>query len=159
MDDKSKTQKKKEALALQELGEKLVKLSREQIEDIQLPEELHDAVTFAKTIKSRGALKRHMQFLGTLMRKIDAAPIQEAVDQIEQGDYRKAMIFKEIETWRDSLIDGNKMLLEDILSKHPDAERQKLNQLIRNAVKEREKEKSPRASRALFRYLAEIRSE
>ena len=48
MDYKSKTQKKKEADSLQELGEKLLKLSKEQIEDIELPSEIYDAIKFAK---------------------------------------------------------------------------------------------------------------
>ncbi len=159
MDDKSKTQKKKEALALQDLGEKLVKLSAEQTKEMKLPEELHNAVSFARTIKSRGALKRQMQFIGTLMRKIDNSPVREAIENIEEGNYKKALKFKETENWREELIAGDRVLLEDILNKYPEADRQKLNQLIRNAVKERENEKSPKASRVLFRYLSEIRSE
>jgi ribosome-associated protein len=158
MDYKSKTQKKKEADSLQELGEKLVKLSKEQIEDIELPSEIHDAVRFAKTIKSRGARRRQMQYIGTLMRKIDPEPVKEAIENIEQGDYRKAAAFKEIETWRDQLIDGNKKLMEEILIKCPDADRQQLTQFVRNAIKERGNNKPPRAYRALFRYLTKARN-
>jgi ribosomal 50S subunit-associated protein YjgA (DUF615 family) len=40
MEEKSKTQKKKDALSLQELGEQLVKLSNELIADIDLPVEI-----------------------------------------------------------------------------------------------------------------------
>jgi ribosome-associated protein len=158
MDYKSKTQKKKEADSLQELGENLVKLSKEQLEDIELPSEIYDAVRFAKTIKSHGARRRQMQYIGTLMRNIDPEPVQEAIENIEQGDYRKAAAFKEIETWRDQLIDGNKKLMEEILGKCPDADRQQLTQLVRNAIKERENNKPPGASRALFRYLTKARN-
>ena len=158
MDYKSKTQKKKEADSLQELGEKLLKLSKEQIEDIEFPSEICDAIRFAKTIKSHGARRRHMQYIGTLMRKIDPEPVLEAIENIEQGDYRKAAAFKELETWRDQLIDGNKKLMEEILIKCPDADRQQLTQLVRNAIKERENNKPPKASRALFRYLTKARN-
>jgi len=82
---KSKTQKKKEATALQMLGERLVKLPAKQLEKIELPKDVYDAVRFAKTIRKYGALKRHMQYIGTLMRKIDSTPVQEALYNIEQG--------------------------------------------------------------------------
>jgi ribosome-associated protein len=159
VDYKSKTQKKKEAESLQKLGEKLVRLSTEQLEEFGLPVELFDAVQFAKTIKQRIALKRQMQYIGTLMRKIDPGPIKEEIDHLEQGNYRKAEVFKEIEKWRDELTYGNKTLMEDILEEYPSADRQQLSQHIRNAIKERENNKPPRASRTLFRYLRAIRSE
>ena len=82
---KSKTQKKKEALALQVLGEKLLKLSPKQLENIDLPAEIYDAVQFAKTTRQHGALKRQMQYIGALMRQIDPAPIQEALDNIAKN--------------------------------------------------------------------------
>ena len=158
MDYISKTQKKKEAEALQDLGEKLVKLPDEQLKGIDMPEELSNAVRQAKTIKSHVALKRQMQFIGTLMRKIDPAPVREAIDGIEQGNYKKAMEFKETERWRDELMAGNKELMEEILVKYPSADRQQLSQLIRNAIKEKTNNKPPKAFRALFRYLKEIKT-
>ena len=154
----SKTQKKKEAEALQDLGEKLVKLSNEQLKGIDMPEELSNAVKQAKAIKSHGALKRQMQFIGSLMRKIDPEPVQEALEGIEQGNYKKAQEFKEIERWRDELMAGNKELMEEILVKYPSADRQQLSQLVRNAVKERKNNKPPKAFRLLFRYLAETKN-
>ncbi|GBE36388.1 hypothetical protein BMS3Bbin07_00535 [bacterium BMS3Bbin07] len=158
MEQTSKTQKKKEALSLQALGEELVKLPKEQIKDIDLPAEIHDAVMFAKTLKKHGALRRQLQYIGTLMRRCDTEPIREALRQLEQGNYRKALEFREMERWRDELIAGNKALIEEILTRCPAADRQKLTQLIRNAEKEQLNNKPPRASRLLFRYLKEIRT-
>ena len=158
MEYKSKTEKKREAATLQELGEKLVKLSAEQLADIDIPEELSNAVRQARTIKSHGALKRQMQFIGTLMRKIDPGPVLEAIGEIEQGSYKKVMEFKETGRWRDELRAGNSKLMEEILVKYPSAGRQQLSQLIRNAVKER-KDNKPKAFRILFRYLKDIKSE
>jgi ribosome-associated protein len=158
MELKSKTKRKKEAEALQELGEQLLELSAAQIEDIDLPEEIYNAITRAKTLR-RGALRRQLQYIGTLMRKIDPEPIKEALLNIEEGDYKKAAAFKEIERWRDELIAGNETLIEKILKKYPSSDRQQLTQLVRNAVKERENNKPPKTFRALFRYLEKIRSE
>lgn len=158
MDYISKTQKKKEAETLQKLGEKLVKLSVEQLEEIDMPEELSGAVRDAKTMKSHGALKRQMQFIGSLMRKADPEPIRKAIDEIEHGNYKKAMEFKETEKWRDELLAGNRELLEEILVKYPSADRQQLSQLVRNTLKEQKNSKPPKAFRALFRYLSELRT-
>jgi len=157
MEYKSKTKKKKEAEALQELGEELVKLTAAQSRDLALPAEISAAVTFAKTLK-RGALRRQLQYIGTLMRQYDTAPIQEALQNIQEGNYKKAAAFKEIEKWRDELIAGNDTLMEEILRGHPASDRQQLTQLVRNVMKERENNKPPRAFRDLFRYLKKIRS-
>jgi ribosome-associated protein len=158
MEYKSKTKKKKEALSLQVLGERLVKLPKEQINDIDLPVEIYDAVIFAKTIKQFGALRRQMQYIGTLMRKIDPAPVQEALFNIEQGNYKKAAEFKATEKLRDELISGKNRLIEKIIIKCPDADRQQLTLLARNARKEKENNKPPKAFRALFSYLIKIKA-
>ncbi len=158
MDYISKTQKKKEAHSLQELGKKLLQLSRVQIKEINIPEEVLDALNLARTVKSHEGLRRQMQFIGSLMRKIDSDSIQQAVDHIEQGNYKKALEFKETEQWRDELISGNNELLEEILENHVNADRQQLSQLVRNARKEVGNNKPPKSSRALFKYLREIRS-
>jgi len=84
MERLSKTQKKKEALSLQALGERLVTLSFEQLKNIDLPMDLLNAVTLAKSLKKHKALVRQMQYIGTLMRKHDPAPIQDALQQREQ---------------------------------------------------------------------------
>ena len=157
MDYKSKTQKKREAHSLQKLGEKLVQLSKAQIKEIDIPEEVLDALNLARTIKSHEGLRRQVQFIGSLMRKIDSDSIQQAVDQIEQGNYKKALEFKETEQWRDQLISGNNDLMNEILNQY-DADRQQLSQLVRNARKEDGSNKPPKSSRILFRYLREIRS-
>ena len=88
MEIKSKTEKKRDALLLQKLGEKLFKLPETEIKKIDLPEEIYHAVKFAKNIKSRSALKRQLQYIGVVMRKIGAEPIKEALRYIEEGNLR-----------------------------------------------------------------------
>jgi len=153
----SKSQKKREAESLQELGERLVKLPAERIEEIGLPEDIYKAIMFTKTVRSHGGLRRQMQYIGTLMRKIDPEPVREALHNLDTGDYQKTLEFKELERWRDGLIAGNEKLVEEILEKYPAADRQKLTQLARNAIKEKESNKPPKSYRALFRYLKAIR--
>jgi len=82
----SKTQKKKEALALQDLGEQLVKLSIDQIKSIDMPEKLVQAVILAKKLTKHTAVTRQMQHIGALMRRCDPVPIQEAIQRITRNN-------------------------------------------------------------------------
>lgn len=80
---KSKTQRKREMLALQELGEALVKLRRDRLAKIPLDEQLHAAIVAAQAIKSHGALRRQLQYIGRLMRERDPQPIQAALAALD----------------------------------------------------------------------------
>lgn len=153
---KSKSQLKREATALQKLGETLVELSAADLTKVPLPESLLDAVMKARQIKARGGLKRQLQYIGKLMRTIDAAPIYQAVDRLQGRDQAAAAHFQRLERLRDSLIEEGDKTLGEVLEQYPDADRQHLRQLIRNAIKERESGKSAGAGKALFRYLREL---
>jgi len=156
LENKSKTQKKKEAQHLQKLGERLVALSAQQLDELELPEEIFQAVKLAQTIHQREALRRQMQYIGALMRKIDFTSIQKALEDIDLGDRHKARAFHKIENMRDELVGGNDRLITEIIGRYPEAERQQLNQLVRQARKEKQKNETARSSRLLFRYLRRI---
>ncbi len=153
---KSRTQKKNEARALQKLGEQLVALPSQQLESIDISDDLHHAVIVARKTKSHGARRRQLQYIGTLMRDIDPEPIQNALENIRLGDHQKILAFKKIEKWRDELKEGNRVLIEEILNSCPEAERQRLTQLARNARHEYEAGKGLKSSKILFRYLHQI---
>ncbi len=155
-DQKSRTQKKLEDRALQELGKQLVALPPGQFEDMAVQEELLNAVVMARKTKKRGAKRRQMQLIGALMRRIDLEPVRQALENIKLGDLRKARIFKKIERWRDGINEGDEQTVEEILSDCPGAERQRLTQLARNARKEHEAGKGAKCSASLFRYFKEI---
>ncbi|MBW2605981.1 MAG: DUF615 domain-containing protein [Deltaproteobacteria bacterium] len=152
----SRTQKKKEARALQKLGEQLVSLSPEQLHHIDMPDELREAVGEARTTTSHGARRRQIKYIGSIVRDIDPLPIQEALNNIRLGDYQKAFAFKKIEQWRDDLKKGNTTRIEEILTECPAAQRQRLAQLTRNAQVEYRKNKGVKSARALFRYLKQV---
>lgn len=80
--DKSRTRKKNEDRALQRLGEQLVTLPPGRLKRLELPDELLEAVEFARKIKSHGARRRQIQYIGVLMRHIDPQPIQAALDRL-----------------------------------------------------------------------------
>jgi len=154
--DKSRTQRKNEDTALKMLGQELVDLSREQLQHMDISDEILDAVRFARKITRHGARRRQIQRIRTLLRDADLESIQTSLETLKRGDDQRALAFKEIENWRDELKEGNLALIEEILRICPDAERQRLTQLVRNANKEYLSGKGVKSSRILFRYLRRI---
>ncbi len=152
----SRTQQKKADHARQKLGERLVGLSAEQLERIEMSNELREAVVLARKTTRHGARRRQVKYIGSLLRRADITPIEKVLDGIAQGDYEKALAFKKLESWRDQLQAGNMELVNEILSACPQAQRQQLTQLARNAKKASEGNKGAKASKALFRYLKEM---
>lgn len=150
---KSKTQVKQEMTALQKLGERLLELPRGLLLEMPLDDDLRGALDAARTIHSRSALRRQLQFIGKLMRGADAEGIRQALERFEQGRRQAARAFHQVEAQRDELIEGADPALQAYLDTHPRCERQQLRQLVRNAVRERETGKPAGAARKLFRYL------
>ena len=108
----SKSARKREYLAVQELGEQLIELTPEQLADIDLSNALLTAVTDAKSIKSHGALRRQKQLIGKLMRDLDPEPLQQALLTLgRQGQLEKA-IFRCAESWRDRIVNEGQPALQ-----------------------------------------------
>ena len=148
----SKTQKKREAEGLQDIGRELVGLSKEQLAKFDLPDNLMSAILEAQRITSNGAIRRQMQFIGKLMRTIDAEPIVDLLARIKgESDAAKAE-FHQLERWRERLLTSPDALTE-WLAQHPGSDAQQLRTLIRNAAREAEQNKPPKSSRELFRVL------
>lgn len=99
----SKSARKREHLALQDLGETLTRLRPSELEALPLDERLMDAVLEARGIHSRGALRRQRQLIGKLMRNADAAAIRAALGRLGQGDRDATRLFHAAETWRDRI--------------------------------------------------------
>jgi ribosome-associated protein len=97
-----------------------------------------------------------MQYIGTLMRRMDVTAIEEGILEIEQGAYRQASAFHRIEQWRDRLVAGDDALMDEILATFADAERQRLANLVRSARKEKGSDAPSRSARHLFRYLKQL---
>ena len=156
INDKSRTQRKNEDTALKTLGQELVDLSPEQLQHIDISDEILDAVRFARKITRHGARRRQFQRIRALLRDADVESIQKSLEILKRGHNRQTLAFKKLEKWRDVLKEGNSALIEEILSICPDAERQHLTQLARNANKEYLSGKGVKSSRILFRYLSRI---
>ncbi len=156
---KSKSQLKREMLKLQDYGARLVELSAEQIRKIDMPDSLREAVFAARGMKKHGARARQIHHIGALMRNVDAEAIINFLDNTDELRLDEARQFKELELWRDSLLDGVAGVFEEIIESCPHVDRHHLNQLVRNAQKEKAKGKAPKSSRTLFKYLRELKGE
>ena len=152
----SKSQRKRDMLHLQSLGEQLTHLSVAQLKKFSLPEELFDAVVQAQQINSRGAHKRQLQYIGRLMRDIDAQPIQQQLDDLQTHSAEAARHFHQLEQWRERLLSEGNEAVSQLVQQYPDTDIQHLRQLIRAAQKEKLGNKTPRATREIFRYLREL---
>lgn len=155
----SKTALKREMTGRQELGEALCQLSPGELKQIPIDsDDLLEAIEESHRIRHHSALRRHRQYIGKLMRKIDPAPIQQALDALHQQRREAAQSFKDLEVMRDQLVNGDDKILAAVIDRFPQADRQHLRQLVRDARREAKSGKPPAASRRLFRYLRELQS-
>lgn len=147
--DKSKSQIKREAEELQKLGEELAKLSRAQLDRMSLPNELRKALMDYHAIKSNIAARRHRQFIGTLMRDVDPEPIRQALLQNEMDRPVEPETAKETRMWLDRLLAGDPDSMEEFILASPGLDRQRLRQLLRNIHKEKSIGKPSKSLKAL----------
>jgi ribosome-associated protein len=152
----SKSQLKRDAHALQQLGVALLEVSEDDWAKLQLSASLVAALREAKRISARGARKRQMQLIGKLMRDIDPEPVRQYFEELRLAARRQARQQHELEDWRDRMISDGDSAIDAYMAEHPDADRQHLRQLVRQARKERDGDKPPRSSRALFRYIRDV---
>jgi ribosome-associated protein len=152
----SKSQRKREMNELKRLGMELLEFSDDALRALMLPEVLLEAFRTGKRITSNNARKRQLQYIGKLLKDIDAKPLQEAVDARNHQHATHTREFHQIEELRDKLILEGDRALPEVLALFPRTDRQHLRKLIRQARKEHETRQPPRASRLLFRYLREL---
>ncbi|ENO85290.1 ribosome biogenesis factor YjgA [Thauera linaloolentis] len=152
----SKSSLKREMHALQDLGEQLVALPSERLKKVPLPDTLYEAVRAAQGFKME-ARRRQMQYIGKLMRKIDPAPIQAQLDIFNGNSAAEVAKMHRLERLRERLLEDDKTI-GAIAETWPDADLQYLRTLRRNALKEREAGKPPKAFREIFRVLRDLQA-
>lgn len=151
----SKTQKKQRSAELQNLGLELTRLSAKELDSFDLSPELRAAIDFAKTMKAGGAYKRQIKFIGGLLRKIDPQAIEARFAALRQQSSASIRRHHRLEKWRERLLAEGDPAITELLDQAPGLDRQQLKQFVRNAQKEMEQGKPPRAIRMLYRFLSE----
>jgi ribosome-associated protein len=150
----SKSARKRDAAAAKDLGKSLIELKESDLRALNLDERLFDAILAAKTITSRGGLARQRQYIGKLMRDVDTAPIEAALNSRAKHQTVDAEKHKRLETWRERLLTEGPDALDELMKWTPGADRKALQVLISKATGARVDPASREsASRELFRTL------
>jgi ribosome-associated protein len=155
----SKTRRKADMHALQDLGEALVGLDARRfdvvVEEAALPERLVDAIRTARSITAHGGRRRQLQYVGKLMRGVDPAPIRARLDAWAEGRDADAAKLHSLERLRERLL-AEPAALDDLVATHPTLDRPRLRSLIARAKDERVRGAPPHAFRELWRALREL---
>jgi len=151
----SKSERKRRSDDLQSLGEALIDLPDSEFNALPLPEQLRDAVLLARKITKHGGLYRQKQYIGKLMRKVDAEPIRAALEAKRERERIEALRFRRIEQWRDRLLQDGPSAIERLAAEVPGIDVATVTELVERARAEQPTGDSTGASRALFRLLRE----
>ncbi len=151
----SKSEIKRDAEELKRLGLELVELGKNALEKMPLDDDLRAAIELAQKIKKEGR-RRQLQLIGKMMRSRDVEPIRQALDKLKNRHNQQVSLFHKLEALRDRLVDEGDDALSEVLRLYPEADRQQLRVLIRNAQKEKAANKPPKSYRQIFSYLREL---
>ncbi|AWP31567.1 ribosome-associated protein [Pantoea sp. PNT01] len=151
----SKSEIKRDAEELKRLGAELVDLGKNSLDKIPLDERLRNEVELAQRIKKEGR-RRQLQLIGKLLRSIDVEPIRVALDKLNNRHNQQVALFHKLEMLRDRLIEQGDEAMGDVIALYPEADRQQLRSMIRNAQKEKAGNKPPKSARQIFQYLREL---
>ncbi|WP_313655291.1 ribosome biogenesis factor YjgA [Pantoea sp.] len=151
----SKSEIKRDAEELKRLGAELVDLGKNSLDKIPLDERLRTEIELAQRIRKEGR-RRQLQLIGKLLRSIDVEPIRVALDKLKNRHNQQVALFHKLEMLRDRLIEQGDEAMSDVIALYPDADRQQLRSMIRNAQKEKAGNKPPKSARQIFQYLREL---
>ncbi|MEO5811480.1 MAG: ribosome biogenesis factor YjgA [Rhodanobacter sp.] len=156
----SRTQQRREALAVLALATQLVELQPTRLAKLELPEDVRREVDITRRTPSHGAHKRQLAFLAKVMRRYDAADF--AAVHAELGENRERQreenaVMHRMEAMRDRLLSEDPAALPELISAHPQVDTQRLRALIRQARSEQAVPNKPqRAYREIFRVLKDL---
>lgn len=165
-DEPSRTELKRESAELQSLGESLLTLRADLLARLELPDKLLDALAEAKRITNFEGRRRQMQFIGKLMRKLEADTLDAARAALQEqhtGSAQETLALHQAEDWRDQLIAQDDAFARWV-DAYPASDTQQLRALIRQARKDAaalpkahpgEAPRQGRAYRELFQLVRE----
>jgi len=137
-DAPSRTELKRESASLQKLGVDLLTLGEGWLGRLDLPEKLRDALQQARSISNFEGRRRQMQFIGKLMRQLDAPVLDQirvALEEQHSGSARATLALHQAEQWRDALIHDEDSMAR-WMGHFPRSDSQQLRALVRQARKD-----------------------
>lgn len=154
----SKTQIKDEMHALKDLGAALLELPDARLDELEMSEQLRDALRDYRRIPTMNAQARQLGFIGKLMRSVEPEPLQRAVDEHRHAHLREAQSLRELEAWRDRLL-ADDAAMTAWCAKYPGGDTRALRALIakaRREMREAEAAAKPGAAPRKGRYYREL---
>lgn len=151
----SKSQRKRDMDALQEIGRALTEVPAGKLKKMNLPEHLLVALLDFQRITANGAKRRQLQYLGKLMRDIDPEPIEQQLAALRGDSSAHTRWLHLLERWRERMLEDDQHV-QQLITEFPEIDMQQLRTMVRNARKERDESKPPKASRQLFQLLKEL---
>jgi ribosome-associated protein len=151
----SKSEMKRHVAALQKVGKQLCELNYSQYQQFNLPDVLDKAISEYKRIQSLEAKRRQLQYIGKLMRHVDAEHIEKQLFLLNKQHKVSTQEFQKIEKTRDQLLEFSNDELYQFSQANPNLDLQKLRALIRQTKKEQQLQKPPKFYRQLFQLLKE----
>lgn len=160
-DEISKSQRKRDAHAVRDLGQRLAELGASELATIPLPDDVLAEIHELNRLKANSAKKRQLGLLAKRMRQIDVQPIEEALERLRQAARANTRSLHLIEQWRDRILgessdETEKQALTEFLHQYNYADRQQFRHLQRQAILERKAQKPPAAARQLFKAIRDV---
>jgi ribosome-associated protein len=152
----SRTKRKRGVEELQRQGEQLVDLDDAQLQVLDLPMDLKEAVRAAHGIRSHGARRRQLQYIGRLMRDYDTEVVQTALGKLEAQEDLERRRFKRVARWRDELLAGDEARLHWLIETFAHLDGEQLHQLVDCARGSSARIPAKQAARQLFRLLSRL---
>lgn len=150
----NKTQIKRQMDALHKVAQRLVDLSDGSIKKMPIDDELQSAIQLARRIRNtREGFRRQLQLITKLLREANHEEIEASLNNLQRSGDQENALFHALERWRERILAEGDSAIQEFIVAHPNAERQKLRQLVRQIEKEKAQEKPPAAYRELFKYL------
>ena len=151
----SRTAQKRQAQAAKVIGERLAALNRDQLDELDLPELLREAIEDYQRFTSHGARRRQMLLIGKYLREFDSGALDARVAAMEHADSRSIYRHHQAELWRDRLSDDPGALAE-FFDAFPRADREQIQTLLRRLEKTSEPTAQRTYKRTLYRHIYEL---
>lgn len=156
----SRTQQRREALAVLALAHQLIELQPSRLAKLELPEDVRREIDVTRRITAHIARKRQMAFLAKVMRRYgeeDFASVRAELGENREKQRQETAAMHRLESMRDRLISEDEGALSELIAEHPQVDRQHLRSLVRQARLEKEiPNKPPRAYREIFQLLKDL---
>jgi len=158
----SRTQQRREALAVLVLAQQLVDLQPSRLAKLELPDDVRHEIDVTRRITSHGAKKRQLAFLAKVMRRYgeeDFAAVRAELGENREKQRQETAAMHRLEAMRDRLLAEDEAALSELIAEHPQVDRQHLRSLVRQARIEKDTpNKPPRAYREIFQLLKDLQT-